>query len=309
MQFRTITIHMFKVMLISVFYFIPSVSLGLTFVLPKEGNIVGSLQTATAQAGESLADIANRFDLGKQEIIDANPKLNQWTPGVGKTVIIPTQFILPADTREGIIVNLAELRLYLFHPDEPLVSTHPIGIGRQGWKTPLGIAKIIGKRKDPAWRPPQSIKNHYKRKGKILPDVVPPGPNNPLGQYAMRLSIPGYLIHGTDDPSGIGIRSSSGCIRMFPEDIQSLFYRTPMGTSVKIVHEPFKIGRKDNKVYLEAHDSLKEDYYNTSSEQQVLNNAFTDTDMENIFVNWEEAEAAIDQSDGYPIVINNPPHS
>ena len=274
----------------------------LTFAMPKNGNIVGSLQTAIVQKGETLGDIGRRFDIGVYEMIEANPKLNPWNPSVGSKVVVPTQFILP-ETQDGIVINLAEMRLYFFQPTFSQVSTHPIGIGRKGWRTPLGQAKIIEKKKDPAWRPPQSIRNSYKRKGKTLPTVVPPGPENPLGQYAMRLSLPGYLIHGTNRPGGIVVRSSSGCIRLFPEDIESLFYKTNLGTKVEILHAPYKVGRQNNQVFIEAHEPLTDAYYQKIPQDIMYNRAFKEAKIQSVPIDFSEAEELIDDSNGYPIVI------
>jgi len=297
---------MYKKIILLMSLFVPTISNALTFPLPKTGNIVGSVQKVQSQKGESLGDIGRRFDVGVYEMIEANPNLNPWSVGSGKDVVIPTKFILPPGPRKGIVINLAEMRLYFFHPDQNLVTTHPIGIGRKGWRTPVGTTKIVQKKKDPAWYPPDSIRASYERKGKSLPDVVPPGPDNPLGQFAMRLSIPGYLIHGTNKPGGIGVRSSSGCIRMFPEDIESLFYKTDVGTSVRIVHVPFKVGNKNGNYFIEAHEPLSEKYYHSTSQQEMFKQAFEDADAESLYVSdWKDAEDMIDDSNGLPMAISH----
>lgn len=296
---------MYKRMLFWLVLCVPTMSYALTFPLPKTGNIIGSIQTVKSQKGESLGDIGRRFDIGVYEMIEANPKLNPWSVGSGRDVIIPTQFILPPGPKEGIIINLAEMRLYYFHSDQPLVTTHPIGIGRKGWRTPTGTAKIVQKKKDPAWYPPDSIRASYERKGKSLPNVVPPGPDNPLGQFAMRLSLPGYLIHGTNKPGGIGVRSSSGCIRMYPEDIESLFYKAEVGTKVRIVHIPYKVGNKNGNYFIEAHEPLSEKYYHSETQQEMFKKAFEDAGADSLYISdWDDAEDMIDNSNGLPMPIS-----
>ncbi|MDX1654915.1 MAG: L,D-transpeptidase family protein, partial [Candidatus Competibacteraceae bacterium] len=165
--------------------------------------------------------------------------------------------------REGLVLNVAELRLYYYPKpkagEPPVVKTFPVSIGRMDWKTPLGTTQVVAKVKDPAWYPPASIKREHAERGDILPDVVPPGPDNPLGQHAMRLGIPGYLIHGTNRPSGIGMRVTHGCVRMYPEDIASLFPEVPKGTRVTIVNQPMKSGWLADSLFVEYHDPLDED--------------------------------------------------
>jgi L,D-transpeptidase ErfK/SrfK len=223
-------------------------------VLPyHEGDsVLGAVRTYTVKPGESLIEIAREFDLGYNEISDANPGVDPFVPGEGRLVKIPTAWILP-DTglREGIVINLAELRLYYIYAikGQRFVGTYPIGIGGEGNDTPLGKYRVIEKIEHPAWHVPESIK----KEKPYLPDVVPPGPHNPLGSHAMRLSLPTILIHGTDKPFGLGRRVSHGCIRLYPEDIPKLFGATPNGTPVSIVRQPVKVGMKDGRVYVEVH--------------------------------------------------------
>ncbi|HET8808473.1 MAG TPA: L,D-transpeptidase family protein, partial [Methylophaga sp.] len=205
-------------------------------------------------------DIARSFDLGYGDIVNANPNLDAWVPGDNQRVIVPTRFILPNAPRQGIVVNIPEMRLYYYQAKQvgeaQRVVTHPIGIGREGRDTPLGKLSIIQKRKNPSWTPPESVRKEHAAAGDILPAVVPPGPDNPLGSRAMRLSNPSYLIHGTDRPYGVGLRVSSGCIRLYPEDIESLFSKVPVGTQVNIIYAPFKVGVKNNELYMDAHKTL-----------------------------------------------------
>lgn len=277
---------------------------GLTFSIPKNSNIVGKIQTTTAQNNLSLGEIGRQFDLGVYEMIEANPNLNPWAPQPGATVIIPTEFILPPGKRQGIIINLAEMRIYYFHPHENKVSTHPIGIGRKGWNTPLGNAHITQKRELPYWQPPISIQQEHINRGTPLPKIVPPGPDNPLGKFAMRLSIPGYLIHGTNRPGGIGVRSTSGCIRLFPEDIKELYPKISLGTPVKIIHAPYKFGYRGHNIFLEAHQPLSDHYHAHENKLSLLKQALEEAVLENYPINWQEVEQKSTKFIGYPVLLN-----
>lgn len=274
----------------------------LTFAMQPGSDIVGAVQSTTVQSGDSFNSIGTKFDVGIYELIEANPGVDPWEPSPGVRLVIPSQFILPSGARRGIVINLAEMRLYYFHKDGRLVSTYPIGVGRKEWNTPLGNGKILTKTKHPEWRPPASIRAWYNEHDRYLPDVVPPGPENPLGDYAMRLSIPGYLIHGTNMDGGIGIRSSSGCIRMHPADVESLFYKVSIGDSVRIIHQPYKVGRYNNRVYIEAHEPLSGSYYNTLSDTETLNQALEAATMAGT-IGLSAAKRASEHSYGYPTLI------
>lgn len=291
-------------------------SSALTFIIPEQSNIVGHIQYVTVCPGESLSDIGKRFDVGVYEMIEANPELDPWEPKIGAKVIIPTQFILPATKQHGIIINLAEMRLYYYHNINKIkmVTTHPIGIGRKGWVTPLIEAKVIDKQYNPTWRPPISIIKEHANQGDILPSVVPPGPRNPLGEFAIYLSTPGYLIHGTNRPGGIGLRTTSGCIRLYPEDIRSLYNHITIGTHVKIIHDPYKIGIYNKQLYLEVHEPLSDPYYNKESNEIVIkkaiNNSLTFHNINiNDYLHWSYLEEILQKftkiANGYPLLINN----
>lgn len=251
----------------------PGVVEGATFALPARGvDLVGEIGTVTVAEGETLLDIARAHDLGYNEITAANPGVDPWVPPPGSTVTLPTRFLLPSAPRQGIIVNLAEMRLY-YYPEpsggERVVMTFPIGIGQEGWGTPLGVTAVVGKIKDPSWTVPDSIRAEHERNGDTLPGVVPPGPDNPLGAYAMRLGLTSYLIHGTNKPYGIGRRASHGCIRLYPEDIEALFQHVTVSTPVWIIDQPYKLGRDRAGLLLEAHALIVEpghppvDYFTT----------------------------------------------
>ncbi len=200
----------------------------ITLPTPQEGDdLVGQTFKFHTRYEDTFSDIARFYDIGYRELRDANPEVDPWLPGEGTEITIPQQYILPSGPRNGIIINLAELRLYYFPPGRKEIVTYPLGIGREGWSTPVGTTKIIGKKKDPTWTVPDSILKEHAQDGRPLPPVVPPGPDNPLGGYALYLGIKGYLMHGTNKPYGVGMRVSHGCIRLYPENIEQLFNMFP----------------------------------------------------------------------------------
>lgn len=231
-----------------------------TYELPPEGSsLVGRTQYHKVEQGESLADIAKQYDVGFLSLMAANKGVDPFLPQVDYVLTIPTQIILPQVPREGIVINLAELRLYYFKPQENKVHIFPVGIGRIGRDTPEMETKISQKRPNPTWTPPASIRKEYLAKGIELPTVVPAGPENPLGEFALRLAYGAgdYLIHGTNKDFGIGMRVSSGCIRMDPKDIKWLFPQIKLGEKVKIIDEPVKVALEpDRSVFVEAHEPL-----------------------------------------------------
>ncbi len=230
----------------------------LTFVLPPVGDsIVGHVQWTQALPSDTFSKIGRRFDIGYFELVEANPTLDPMHLVPGTIIVIPSRFILPSGPRQGIVINLAELRIYYYPPHRHVVITYPVGIGREGWDTPLGSSSIAQKVVNPTWIVPASIRKDRVKDGVYLPKKVPPGPDNPLGGYAMRLKQLTYLIHGTNDYQGVGRRSSAGCIRMLPEDIESLFPQVKHNEQVYIVDSPYKVGWDKNRLYLEAHVPLQ----------------------------------------------------
>ncbi|MCZ4292789.1 MULTISPECIES: L,D-transpeptidase family protein [Vibrio] len=231
-----------------------------TYDLPaKESSIVGRTQYHKVQEGDTLANIAKQYDVGFLSLMAANKGVDPFLPTIDYVLTIPTQIILPNVERQGIVINLAELRLYYFEPEINKVHIFPVGIGRIGRDTPEMETKISQKRPNPTWTPPASIRKEYLAKGIELPAVVPAGPENPLGEYALRLAYGAgdYLIHGTNKDFGIGLRVSSGCIRMDPKDIEWLFSQVQLGEKVRVINEPIKVALEpDRSVFLEAHEPL-----------------------------------------------------
>ncbi len=281
---------------------------------PADVDLIGTLTTTQVQKGETLLDIARRFDIGQNEIKLANPGLNRWSPPEGAEVLLPKRFILPDAPHQGIVLNIPEMRLYYFpkpHQGEPpKVVTHPVSIGRMDWSTPIGTTHVVAKVKDPAWRPPESIKKEHAQEGEILPDVVPAGPDNPLGKYAMRLGIPGYLIHSTNKPLGIGMRVTHGCVRMYPEDIERLFPEVKVGTPVTLVNQPIKVGWFADDLYIEVHPPLEEE---TQSYAKMLEQALTliehKTQGRPVSINGRALREALQKQQGIPVRISSSPTS
>jgi L,D-transpeptidase ErfK/SrfK len=234
-----------------------------TYDLPSAYfDVIGSPRTVTATYEDTMLEIAIRESIGQDHMERVNPEVDRWLPGEGTEVLIPSHHVLPQAPREGLILNLPEMRMYYYPPKkagQPMqVQTYPVSIGRMDWATPLGKTRIAAKVKDPGWTPPESIRKEHAERGDPLPKYVPPGPDNPLGRYAMRLGIPGYLIHSTNKPLGVGMRVSHGCIRMLPDDMEYLFPQIPTGTSVHIINQPVKAGWYGGKLYLEVHPPLPE---------------------------------------------------
>ena len=233
------------------------------FKINDDDEVVGELQITRATKDDTLSDIARRFNVGYEELVRANPGVDPWLPGEGREIVLPTQFVLPNAKREGLVVNLAAMRVFYFPKrkagEQQTVITHPIGIGKVGWVTPEGVTRVISKKKNPVWVPPPSVRKEHAENGDPLPKVVPPGDDNPLGAYAMTLSWPGYLIHGTNKPYGVGMRSSHGCMRFYPEDIALLFNEIAIGTTVQVVNQRLVSGWHDGKLYVQVMPPAEEE--------------------------------------------------
>jgi L,D-transpeptidase ErfK/SrfK len=225
------------------------------FSVPRGDDVIGRLAFVHLEKGDTLPDIARHFGLGINEVSAANPGVDMWVPLAGERILLPLSFILPNAPRKGIVINLAAMRLFQFKGDgESLgVLTYPVGVGTEERPSPTGQMHVERKVSRPTWHVPASIAKDHLKKGDPLPSKVPPGPQNPLGDYALYLSKPTYLIHGTNKPASIGLRATNGCIRLYPEDVKNLYENTRVKTPVHIVDQPYLLGQYNGVVYLEVH--------------------------------------------------------
>ncbi|MBW4056491.1 MAG: L,D-transpeptidase family protein [Proteobacteria bacterium] len=230
------------------------------FPVAKGDDVIGRLKYISLEKGDTLPDIARHFSLGLNGVTAANPGVDIWVPEAGKRIMLPLSFILPDAPRKGIVINLAALRLFEFkgNSEQLAVLTYPVGVGTEEKPTPRGLMRVERKVTRPTWHVPVSIARDHLKKGDPLPAAVLPGPLNPLGEYALYLSAPSYLIHGTNKPASIGLRASNGCIRLFPEDVKKLYGNTPVRIPVNIVDQPYLLGLSDGVVYLEVHASTED---------------------------------------------------
>jgi len=298
------------------------------FELPPEGvDVIGALTVVIARADDTLLDIARRHGLGYEDIVRANPDVDTWLPGEGTEVVLPTRYVLPPVARKGVVLNLAEYRMYYFPEPKKgkpaVVMTYPMSIGRMDWETPLGMTRVVAKAKNPTWYPPDSVRAEHAADGDPLPRIVPPGPKNPLGEYAMRLGLPGYLIHGTNRPAGVGMRVTHGCIRMFPEDIRFLFGLVSVNTPVRIINEPVKVGWDGDNLVMEVHRALDKPPMESDS-GEITNEVLPEEDLvqpeRNVLtalteqfvaatntrageLDWEQAEKSLERADGIPVLV------
>ncbi len=243
-----------------------------SFTLVQDSGVVGEVQRVTAYHEDTFSDLARRFNLGYEELVRANPGVDPWLPRAGTEIVLPTRFVLPDAPHQGVVINLAALRLYYFPPvadgEPPRVVTHPIGIGRVGWQTPEGSTKVTAKQADPPWYPPASVRREHAENGDPLPARVEAGPDNPLGRHVLRLGWPSYLIHGTNNPYAVGLRASHGCVRLYPEDIALLFEEIPVGTRVTVVNQPVVYGWQEGTLYQQAYPPLEDDKRNQAQLQK-----------------------------------------
>jgi L,D-transpeptidase ErfK/SrfK len=281
------------------------------FPLPAEGDdVIGEMRVASAGSEDTLLDIARTHGLGYEEITNANPGVDPWLPGAGTAVVVPKQRLLPRAPRTGIVINLPEHRLYWFPPtpagQAPVVWTFPVSIGKMDWNTPLGRTSIVSKAKDAPWIPPKSVREEHEKRGEPLPAVVPGGPDNPMGRYKMGLGIPGgaYLIHGTNRPAGIGMQVTHGCMRLYPEDIETLYGMVPVGTSVTIVNQPYKWGWREGELLIEVHPPLQEDAGATPSLTDLTRLIVEATRANPVAVDWIGAERTWREARGVPTAVS-----
>jgi L,D-transpeptidase ErfK/SrfK len=275
------------------------------------GGVFGTVERITVRHEDTLIELARRFSLGYEELTRVNPGVDPWLPGEGAEIVIPGQRLLPPGTRSGIVVNLPENRLYYFPKarkgEKPIVMTYPVSVGKMDWRTPLGQTTVVAKARNPSWYPPESVrKEHLARGEPPLPRVVGPGPDNPLGTRSMRLGIPGgsYLIHGTNNPDAVGMPVTHGCLRMYPEDVETLFDATPVGTRVTLINEPVKIARVDGEIWLEVHPPITADGQRGEPDlagfEQRLNELLGDSQ---VAIHWDRALQSLQEASGIPVVI------
>jgi L,D-transpeptidase ErfK/SrfK len=273
------------------------------FSIVKGDDVVGRLAVIRLEKGDTLPDIARHFSLGINEISATNPGVDIWAPEAGGRIMLPLSFILPDVPRQGIVINIAAMRLFHFRGDgaSPAVSTYPVGIGSMERPSPMGKMYVARKMTRPTWYVPASIARDHQKKGNPLPVKVPPGPQNPLGEYALYLNKPSYLIHGTNKPSSIGLRATNGCIRLYPEDIKKLYESTPVNTPVHIVNQPYLIGSHNGVVYMEVHAPIEElDAGALDGTYAALRNIEKESARP---LDWEKVKKALAEARGIPVPI------
>lgn len=285
------------------------------YVIPSPPNsVVGQVITVRTSAQDTLSDIARRYEVGYDQIRLANPGVDPWMPGAGTKVVVPSRFVLPDAPRRGIVINVPEMRLYYYprrKAGQPAhVFTYPVSIGRGDWQTPLVVTKIVRKEPHPVWIPPKSIRAEHAANGDPLPKVVAAGPKNPLGDYALHLGIPGYLIHGTNRPYGIGMRVTHGCVRLYPRNIDALFHMVSVGTPVRIVNQPVKAGWLNGSLYVEVHPPFSGKSSETPVNLTPVVKAVMDATGQpptDRMVDWDTVYAAARHTTGIPTKVSREP--
>jgi L,D-transpeptidase ErfK/SrfK len=229
---------------------------------PPAETVIGQVRPYRIRKGDTLIDLARYYDLGYNEIVEANPGIDPWVPPAGATILLPTEWVLPCCSYEGVVVNIPEMRLFFYRrsaqdPNTTIVYTYPVGLGRDDWRTPSGKFKIRGKTVNPQWNIPESIRKEHIAERNDPRTFIPGGaPDNPLGKHRIELTLPMYAIHGTDIPWGVGMQVSHGCVRLYPEDIERLFPLVPVGAPGEFTYQPVKVGTRGGMVYVEAHRDI-----------------------------------------------------
>ena len=296
-------------LLLSLLVALPRVGTANEYPLVAGEDVVGEVVRVQALPEDTFSEIGQRYGTGFDEMKLANPQVDAWLPK--GTVIVPTRFVLPNAPRDGIVLNVAELRMYHYLPARPgeerRVATYPVSVGRFDWRTPLGTTRVVRKAANPIWTPPENIRREAAAEGETLPAQVLPGPDNPLGPFALYLGVPGYLLHGTDErkQAGIGILATHGCVRMYNEDVATLYNRTPVGTAVHLVDQPYKVGWGNGVLFLEAHPPFGEGgegevQHLTDMVQVVMDATAQYPDYP---VDWKRAEAEVQKPSGVPVPI------
>jgi L,D-transpeptidase ErfK/SrfK len=283
-----------------------------TYTLDPGAQAVGEDLHIQAAYSDTLYELGEKYGIGSEEIIRANPRVDPWLPGAGTNILIPGRQILPPGPRDGIVINIPEHRLY-YYPKRgrhgAVVITYPVSIGSMDWKTPEGQTRVIQKISNPTWHPPVSIREEHQKNGDPLPAAVPPGPRNPLGKFALRLDLsPGdYLIHGTNNPLAVGMPITHGCIRLYPRDIAALFTQVPVGTKVTLLNLPMKVAVVDGEVLLQiqpaADASQSPDGPQTYGLQQLMDTLSRIPGAPEI--DWSRAQEALTQPSGVLVTVGH----
>ena len=282
--------------------------LAAVYKLPDSSDdLLGEIKTISSKYEDTFIDLGRTYNVGYEELKSANPDIDPWLPGEGTSILLPTQFVLPEGERRGIVVNVAEFRIYYYYTSGGVkyVKTAPASVGRMDWSTPLGRTNIVAKVRNPSWYPPESIRKEHAARGDVLPKVVPPGPNNPLGAYALRLGLSSYLIHGTNRPEGLGMRVTHGCVRLLPEDIAWLFPQVDLQTPVSIINQPVKFGWSGDALYLEVHPPLeKSDKNPASADMTLITREYVKvTESKQAEVDWELVAQVYREQLGVPVKV------
>lgn len=270
---------------------------------PPEQSLIGNIKYTSAGWNDTAANLAHHYDIGFNAIAKANPHLQLAQNKVpsGAPMTIPSQHLLPDLPRKGIIINLPEMRMYYFLPGSNKVLTYPIGIGKNGKTIPITETFITEKKTNPTWRPPDDIREFNLEQGIILPKVMQPGPDNPLGHFAIYMKLPTYLIHSTIFPESVGKRASFGCIRMYESDIESFFATIESGIPVAIINAPVKINWQAKHLMMEAHVPLEE--HSTMYESSlpgIIHNVVTLANNKPTLIDWQSIAFIEKERDGLP---------
>jgi L,D-transpeptidase ErfK/SrfK len=277
---------------------VPQLGWAASYSMPAAGNdVIGAVTTLTLKYEDTLAAIAESYGIGYRELVDANPEVDPWLPGEGTVIKLPTAYVLPTAPREGVVINIAEYRLYYFTPDKQRVITFPVGIGRADFPTPQARTRVVTRIENPSWTPTDAARREHAEMGDPLPRVVPPGPQNPLGHLAIQLELPGYFIHGTNKPFGVGQMVSHGCIRLYPNHIETLVPYAEKGTSVAIINEPFKVGWHGDVLYAEAHKNR----YGPMQRTELVRKIVQATSQRAREVDWRRVDGLGNNLTGIPV--------
>ncbi len=291
---------------------VPAVQANDYMLQSPDQDVIGQVEKRQARYEDTFADLGSSLGFGYLEMIAANPAIDPWLPGEGTEITLPGEHLLPIAERDGVVINLPEFRMYYFHKGGEVVSSYPVGIGREGWSSPLGQTRVLRKQAKPSWYPPKSILEEHAANGDPLPSVVPPGPDNPMGPFKMNLAMSGYVIHGTNKKFGIGTRVSHGCFRMRNEDITELFPQVPVGTTVTIVNQPYKLGVINGELYLEVHTPLDEHGMPSTLDKQGAIQTLLAEQNEKVSgfkLDWEAIRDLVYAESGIPGRIGQPVRS